>query len=101
MSCFQENPSSSELRNDVTNVKSDVRDVMKKLQAFCLTSKDQYQGMKHIVDRTYDIVVDARFKVHFAFLNKNYKSFQFNPLSRTSLYCLCITGPIFPRMVLN
>ena len=50
------------------NVKSDVKELMTNLQAFSQTSKDQVQSLRHVVDRTYDLIVDSRYKVGFAFV---------------------------------
>ena len=53
----------SEIRKDLGNVKAEVNQLMTNLQEFSQTSRQEIQDMKSIVDRTYDLVVDTRYKV--------------------------------------
>ena len=53
----------SEIRKDLDNVKAEVNQLMTNLQEFSQTSRQEIQDMKSIVDRTYDLVVDTRYKV--------------------------------------
>ena len=53
----------SEIRKDLGNVKAEVNQMMRNLQEFSQSSRQEIQDMKSIVDRTYDLVVDTRYKV--------------------------------------
>ena len=53
----------SETRKDLGNVKAEVNQMMRNLQDFSQSSRQEIQDLKSIVDRTYDLVVDTRYKV--------------------------------------
>ena len=53
----------SEIRKDLGNVKAEVNQLMTNLQEFSQISRQEIQDMKSIVDRTYNLVVDTRYKV--------------------------------------
>ena len=53
----------SEIRKDLGNVKAEVNQMMRKLQDFSQSSRQEIQDLKSIVERTYDLVVDTRYKV--------------------------------------
>ena len=44
-------------------MKAEVNEMMKNLQEFSQSSRQEIQDMKSIVDRTYNLVVDTRYKV--------------------------------------
>ena len=45
------------------NVKADVKQLIKSIQAFSQSVSQDIEDMKTVVDRTFDIVVDSRYKV--------------------------------------
>ena len=53
----------SEIRKDLGNVKAEVNQMMRNLQDFSQSSRQEIQDLKSIVERTYDLVVDTRYKV--------------------------------------
>ena len=54
---------SSEVNDDLTNVKAEVKQLMKSIRAFSTSVSQDVEHMKTVVDRTFDIVVDTRYKV--------------------------------------
>jgi phage host-nuclease inhibitor protein Gam len=54
---------SSEMKEDLRNVKADVKQLIKNIQAFSQSISQDIEDMKTVVDRTFDIVVDSRYRV--------------------------------------
>ena len=44
-------------------MKAEVKQLMKSFEEFSQSSRQEIQDLKNIVDRTYDVVVDTRYKV--------------------------------------
>ena len=47
----------------MANVKADVKQLLKNLQTFSESVSEEIKDMKLVVDHTFDVVVDARYKV--------------------------------------
>ena len=54
---------SSEVNDDLTSVKAEVKQLMKSIREFSQSVSQDVESMKTVVDRTFDIVVDTRYKV--------------------------------------
>ena len=54
---------SSEVNDDLTNVKAEVKQLMQSIREFSQSVSEDVEAMKTVVDRTFDIVVDSRYKV--------------------------------------
>ena len=52
-----------EVREDLEEVKAEVKGLMKEVQQFSQTVGQEVKEMKDVVNRTFDIVVDTRYKV--------------------------------------
>ena len=62
----QENGGSSEsgeTRRNISEVKDEVKDLVKSFRDFSHSIKGDKNSLKCVVDKTYDLVVDARFRV--------------------------------------
>jgi len=55
-------PVPNEIRDNLSDVKAEVELVMTSLQAFSQSSTKDIHDIKNIVDRTFDLVVDTRYK---------------------------------------
>ena len=70
----QENGGSSEsgeTRRNISEVKAEVKDLVGSFKDFSHSIKGDFDSLKSVVDKTYDLVVDARFRVSWVsfFLN--------------------------------
>ena len=53
---------SGEVREDMEEVKAEVKELMKEVQQFSQSVGQEIKDMKDVVNRTFDLVVDTRYK---------------------------------------
>ena len=76
----------SEIRKDLGNVKAEVNQMMRNLQEFSQSSRQEIQDLKSIVERTYDLVVDTRYKVIQMINVLPFQDDFFSPTQKSSQY---------------
>ena len=53
----------SEVKENLSDVKEDVKELVRSFQTFSVTVKKDITHIRGVVDKTFDIVVDSRYKV--------------------------------------
>ena len=53
----------SEVKENLSDVKDDVKELVRSFQTFSVTVNKDITHIRGVVDKTFDIVVDARYKV--------------------------------------
>ena len=63
MAGISETPALNEVREDLANVKDDVQELVKILQILSQRVSKDIKDMKGVIDHTFELVVDTRYKV--------------------------------------
>ena len=63
MAGISETPALNEVREDLANVKDDVQELVKILQILSQSVSKDIKDMKGVIDHTFELVVDTRYKV--------------------------------------
>ena len=58
-----ETVSLSEVKENLSDVKDDVKELVRSFQTFSVTVNKDITHIRGVVDKTFDIVVDSRYKV--------------------------------------
>ena len=53
----------SEVKENLAGVKEDVNELVRSFQTFSVTVNKDIMSIRGIIDKTFDIVVDSRYKV--------------------------------------
>ena len=53
----------SEVKENLSDIKDDVKELVRSFQTFSVTVNKDVKHIRGVVDKTFDIVVDSRYKV--------------------------------------
>ena len=53
----------SEVKENLSDVKEDVKQLVRSFQTFSVTVNKDIMSIRGVIDKTFDIVVDSRYKV--------------------------------------